>query len=78
MSSLGSSRPWWRELWPWLLIAGPALTIVSCIVTIVLAVRYFGDQPLTDGAVKRGLKVERITAAPPAHAVAVPPSRQPQ
>ena len=78
MPSLEASRPWWRELWPWLLIAGPAVTIVGCIVTIVLAVQYFGDQPLTDGAVKRGLKVERIIATPPAHAGVVSPPRRPQ
>ncbi len=78
MPSLEASRPWWRELWPWLLIAGPAVTIVGCIVTIVLAVQYFGDQPLTDGAVKRGLKVEHIIAAPPAHAAVAPSPRRPQ
>lgn len=32
--------PWYRHRWPWLLIAGPALTIVGCIVTIVLAFQH--------------------------------------
>lgn len=59
-----ADKPWWRQLWPWLLIAGPAVTMVGCIVTIILAVQYFGDQAMTDGAVKRGLKVERVVAPP--------------
>lgn len=59
-----TGKPWWRQLWPWLLIAGPAVTMVGCIITIILAVEYFGDQAMTDGAVKRGLKVERIIAPP--------------
>lgn len=58
------TKPWWRQLWPWLLIAGPAVTMVGCIITIILAVQYFGDQAMTDGAVKRGLKVERSIAPP--------------
>ena len=57
-----AARPWWRQLWPWLLIAGPAVTMVGCIITIILAVQNFGDQAMTDGAVKRGLKVERAAA----------------
>lgn len=59
-----AGKPWWRQLWPWLLIAGPAVTMVGCIVTIILAVQYFGDQAMTDGAVKRGLKVERVVVPP--------------
>jgi hypothetical protein len=59
-----TGKPWWRHLWPWLLIAGPAVTMVGCIITIILAVQYFGDQAMTDGAVKRGLKVERVVAPP--------------
>ena len=61
------SKPWWREPWPWILMAGPAAAIVGCIITIVLAVQNFGDQAITDGGVKRGLVVSKQTqAAPPA------------
>ncbi len=52
-------RPWWREPWPWILMAGPALAMIGCIVTIVLAVVYFRGEAITEGAVKRGLVVEQ-------------------
>lgn len=51
--------PWWREPWPWFLMAGPALAIVGCAITIALAVKNFSDQPILDGGVKRGLVVEK-------------------
>lgn len=60
-----SSKPWWREPWPWILMAGPAAAVVGCIITIVLAVQNFGDQAITDGGVKRGLVVSKQTQAPP-------------
>jgi len=30
-------KPWWREPWPWILMAGPFAAMVACIVTMVLA-----------------------------------------
>lgn len=59
-----AQTPWWREPWPWLLMLGPAVAIVGCIITIALALQNFSDQPIYDGGVKRGLLVERN--APPA------------
>lgn len=56
--------PWWREPWPWILMAGPALAIVGCIITIVLAFSSFADQPMTDGGMKRGLVVKKILSPP--------------
>lgn len=53
------SKPWWREPWPWLLMAGPAIAMVGCIITIVLAVQNFSDEPITDGGVKKGLVVTK-------------------
>ncbi|MGB3289266.1 MAG: FixH family protein [Burkholderiaceae bacterium] len=59
-------KPWWREPWPWILMAGPAAAVVGCIITIVLAVQNFGDQAITDGGVKRGLVVSKqVQASPP-------------
>ncbi|RTZ41032.1 hypothetical protein EKL30_15180 [Candidimonas sp. SYP-B2681] len=57
------SKPWWKEPWPWILMAGPAAAIIGCIITIVLAVQNFSDQGITDGGVKRGLVVSK--PAPP-------------
>ena len=54
-----ATGPWWKEPWPWFLMAGPALAIVGCAITIALAVKNFSDQPIQDGGVKRGLVVEK-------------------
>lgn len=58
------TKPWWREPWPWILMAGPALAIIGCIITIFLAVQNFSDQPLDDGGVKRGLVVTKQPQKP--------------
>lgn len=55
-------RPWYREPWPWILMAGPALAIVGCAITIYLAMTNFGDQEIRDGGVKRGLVVTKVAA----------------
>ena len=54
-----TSQPWWREPWPWLLMLGPLLAIIGCVITIALAIQNFSDQPIYDGGVKRGLVVEK-------------------
>lgn len=70
MSETKKNSPWWREPWPWILMAGPAAAIVGCVITIGLAIQNFSDQPITDGGSKRGLVIER-SAAPAAGAPAV-------
>lgn len=50
------TQPWYKEPWPWLLMAGPAIVIVACIYTIYLAFNHF-DEPLVGGAYKRGLQI---------------------
>lgn len=62
MSSSHSQKPWWREPWPWILMAGPALAVVGCAITIVLAVQNFGDQAIDDGGVRQGLLVSKPVA----------------
>ena len=64
MSNSARSGPWWREPWPWILMAGPFLAIVGCIITMTLAFRNFSDQPINDGAVKRGLVIEKPVKPP--------------
>lgn len=54
-----SSKPWWKQLWPWLLILGPALAAIGCAITIYLAFTVHADEPVRDG-IKRGLKVEQV------------------
>ncbi|MGE8546443.1 FixH family protein [Alcaligenes sp. WGS1538] len=63
MDKSTDSQPWWREPWPWLLMAGPALAIVGCAITIVLAFQNFSDQDVNDGGVKQGLVVSKPAPA---------------
>ena len=35
------TRPWYREPWPWLLMAGPAIVVVAGLFTAYLAVTSF-------------------------------------
>lgn len=49
------TQPWYKEPWPWILMAGPALAVIGCIITIYFAFSH-ADQPLS-GAVKKGLQV---------------------
>jgi uncharacterized protein len=48
--------PWYRQLWPWLLIAPPAVAVLAGVVTVVLAVRS-DDGVVADDYYKRGLAV---------------------
>lgn len=57
--------PWWRQPWPWLLMAGPLVAIIGCAITMTLAFKSFSDQPVFDGGMKRGLVVERHPGKPP-------------
>lgn len=60
MTEQQTIKPWFKQLWPWLLISGPAVAMIGCIITIYLAVNMYADKPLRDGVVKQGLKVEQI------------------
>ena len=70
--SVESVRPWYKEPWPWILMAGPFVAILGCSVTIYFAVTQFADQPITEGVVKRGLVVEQIQPAAAAGSLAQP------
>lgn len=43
-----SPKPWWRQLWPWLLIAGPAIVVVAGIWTAWVAING-ADPVIRDG-----------------------------
>jgi hypothetical protein len=60
MNEEQTMKPWWKQLWPWLLISGPAVAMIGCIITIYLAINLYADKPLRDGVVKQGLKVEQL------------------
>ena len=49
-------RPWYRELWPWLLMSGPALVVVGCTYAMWLAAAT-DDALVADDYYKRGLSI---------------------
>lgn len=51
-------RPWYKERWPWILIAGPATVVVAGFVTLWLAVAS-NDGLVTDDYYKEGLAVNQ-------------------
>jgi hypothetical protein len=51
-------KPWYREGWPWALMAGPALVVVAAMVTIWLAVAT-DDGVIADDYYKRGLVINK-------------------
>ncbi|OZI21353.1 lipoprotein [Bordetella genomosp. 9] len=57
------ARPWYREPWPWILMAGPAVALVGCMVTMYLAANRYVDAPITEGATRQGLVVTKTPAA---------------
>jgi len=61
MSGKETMKPWFKQLWPWLLISGPAIAVVACAITIWLAVNRYPDTPLRGDVVQHGLKVEQIS-----------------
>jgi len=61
-------RPWYREPWPWVLIAIPALTVIACAITLWLALTHPDYLVVEDDdyqAVKAGLQAQTQTASEP-------------
>lgn len=58
------SGPWYREPWPWLLMAGPFVAIVGCVITIALAFQNNPDRDVRLDARKQGLVVVRDGTGP--------------
>ena len=52
------AQPWYRERWPWILMAGPAIAVVAILFTAWLAVRS-DDGLVVDDYYKQGLAINR-------------------
>ncbi|MDH5533967.1 MAG: FixH family protein [Betaproteobacteria bacterium] len=55
----GATKPWYREPWPWLLMAGPAVVVVAGFVTLWLAV-VSDDGLVADDYYKQGLAINQV------------------
>ena len=51
-------QPWYRERWPWILMAGPALVVVASLISAWLAIRS-DDGLVIDDYYKQGLAINR-------------------
>lgn len=58
LSTDPAPRPWYRETWPWLLMAGPAIVVVAGFITLYYAITSF-DGMVADDYYKRGLTVNQ-------------------
>jgi hypothetical protein len=53
--------PWYREPWPWILMAGPAIVVAAGFYTLYLAV-VWKDPLVVDNYYKEGLAINRVLA----------------
>jgi uncharacterized protein len=56
-----ATNPWYREPWPWLLMAGPAIVVVAGFVTLGMAIQSF-DGLVADDYYKQGKTINRTIA----------------
>ena len=54
----GAHVAWYREPWPWLIVAGPLAVVIACMATAVIAVRS-DDGMVAGDYYKRGLLVNQ-------------------
>ena len=55
------SRPWYRQFWPWFLIAIPLFAVITGLFTVVIAT-VTSDGLVVDDYYKRGLSINRVLA----------------
>lgn len=58
MTLNSTERPWYKERWPWILMAGPAIVVVAGVITAWLAVTS-SDGLVADDYYKQGLAVNQ-------------------
>ncbi len=58
MTLRSDNAPWYKQRWPWLLMAGPILVVIAGIITVWLAV-ISNDGLVTDDYYKQGLAVNQ-------------------
>ena len=61
LSENPAAKPWYREPWPWILMAGPATVIIAGMITLWLALES-SDGLVVDDYYKRGLAINQTLA----------------
>lgn len=61
VNTLQVTKPWYREPWPWYLMAGPFVVVIAAFVTAWIAVSS-NDGLVTDDYYKKGLAVDQTLA----------------
>jgi hypothetical protein len=56
-----AGKPWYREPWPWLIMAGPAAVVLAGAATIWIAFRS-ADGLVADDYYRQGLAINRVLA----------------
>jgi len=49
-------KPWYRQFWPWFVIALPAAGVIASVVTLVIAIDH-ADAPVRDDWYRRGQRI---------------------
>ena len=55
------SKPWYRQFWPWFIIALPASVVVAGLITVFIAFRH-ADTLVNDNYYKDGLAINQTLA----------------
>jgi hypothetical protein len=55
------TRPWYRQLWPWLIVSGPAAVLVAGAITTWIAFAS-ADGLVADDYYKQGMAVNKVLA----------------
>lgn len=61
LMNMTAATPWYKQFYPWLIIAIPFLTVVGCIITITLAISS-PNALVKDNYYKEGLAINRDIA----------------
>ena len=65
VSRISTVRPWWKEPYVWLVIAGPLSAVLACVVTAVYIMQG-PDALVSDDAYREGMAIsQQVKAAQP-------------
>jgi hypothetical protein len=76
MNEATKPTAWYREPWPWILMAGPALAVIGSLVSAYLAI-HGADSIVDENYYQHGLQIDReLAQQPQANPSRLPPDLQ--